>query len=169
MRIFSARWTLTPTASFPVRLVSRASGRESSRNVDLPRAVLAGDELAAALQADDPTAMTEARIDLVMKALDTDGSGSISAAEFRSRLHPTHSPPGSLLATLPAIDTASSVAIVVLRRAREEAKLRTMKDLYSDMVETFEQANVCRSLLIYLVFTMICASPCLSLLPLLPG
>eukprot|EP01043_Picozoa_sp_COSAG02_P111996 COSAG02_NODE_48180_length_335_cov_1.292373_1_plen_74_part_10 len=43
---------------------------------------LAGEELAAALRDEDPT-VTEEKLDRVMRILDTDGSGSISAAEFR--------------------------------------------------------------------------------------
>jgi Ca2+-binding EF-hand superfamily protein len=82
-----------------------------------------GDELAAALKAAEPDTMTEEHIDRVMKQLDTDASGSISAAEFR---------------------------------AREEGKLQAMKALYRDMVDTFEQYDVCRALFFYLLFTMIC-------------
>ena len=80
------------------------------------------DELAVALRKEDPVGMTDAKIDEVMRALDTDASGNISDAEFR---------------------------------ARQEKKLQKMNSLYSDMVETFEQITMCRSLFLYLVFTVI--------------
>jgi hypothetical protein len=56
-------------------------------DVGVWRNMLAGDELAVALREEDPT-LTEEKLDRVMRVLDRDGSGSISAAEFRLVLQP---------------------------------------------------------------------------------
>lgn len=85
----STSWTTTPTDMFLVRLLPLAEDSSAGWllmcDVGLLCVVFLGDELAVAMRQAEPS-ITDGQIDRVMKALDTDGSGSISSTEFRSVL-----------------------------------------------------------------------------------